>query len=203
MNLLARFSVLLLFLGITFPVTADSNRFESPTAGIAFSKPESWLFASIQSSLENRERVRLDDAELDRQMKDEANRRLAVVWKYPESYPDVNPVFRVGLRPLGALEGKSAKDLVDVTLSGVAKMYADFKVVAPITETEVGGLPAARVSIHYTMKTAEGGAYPVWLDMVVVPRGKFMFFFTMGRKQGDEVATAELEQMLKSIEIQR
>jgi hypothetical protein len=38
--------------------------------------------------------------------------------------------------------------------------------------------------------------------MVVVPRGKFMFFIGMGRKQGDEAATAELEEMLKSIEIQ-
>ncbi len=202
MNLPAGLFVALVFLGGASAVASDSNRFESPTAGIAFSKPESWLFVSMQSTLENREKVRLDDAELDRQMKAQANPPLAVVWKYPEPYADVNPSFQVGLRPLGTLEGKAAIDLVEVVLSGMAKMYADFEVVAPVTETEVGGLPAARASIHYTLKTGDGGAYPAWSDMVVVPRGKFMFFVGMGRKQGDAAATAELEQMLKSIEIQ-
>lgn len=52
------------------------------------------------------------------------------------------------------------------------------------------------------LKTTDGGAYPAWSDMVVVPRGKFMFFIGMGRRQGDEAATAELEQILESIEIQ-
>jgi hypothetical protein len=190
-------------LGVACAASADSNRFESPTAGIAFLKPESWLFASMQSTLENREKVRLDDEELDRQMKAQANPPLAVVLKHPEPYPDVNATFQVGLRPLGTLEGKSAKELVEVVLPAMAKMYADFKIVEPVAETEVGGLPAARASIHYTLKTTDGGAYPTWSDLVVVPRGKFMFFIGMGRKQGDRAATADLEQMLKSIEIQR
>jgi hypothetical protein len=203
MKLLARWSVTLLLLGVACAASADSNRFESPTAGIAFLKPESWLFASMQSTLENREKVRLDDEELDRQMKAQANPPLAVVLKHPEPYPDVNATFQVGLRPLGTLEGKSAKELVEVVLPAMAKMYADFKIVEPVAETEVGGLPAARASIHYTLKTTDGGAYPTWSDLVVVPRGKFMFFIGMGRKQGDRAATADLEQMLKSIEIQR
>lgn len=202
MTYLSRLGSLVVFLGISCVAAADSNRFESPTAGIAFVKPGPWIFVSMQAALENRERVRLDDAELDKQMKEQANPPLAVVMKHAEPYPDINPSFQVGLRPLGTLEGKSATELVEVALSGMSKMYADFKLVAPVTETEVGGLPAARASIHYTLKTTEGGAYPTWSDIVVVPRGKFMFFVGMGRKQGDMVATAELEQTLRSIEIQ-
>jgi hypothetical protein len=202
MTYLTRLTTLLALLGISCVAAADSNRFESPTAGIAFLKPESWHFVSMQSTLENREKVRLDDAELDKQMKAQANPPLAVVMKHAEPYPDINPSFQVGLRPLGTLQGKSAKELVEVVLSGMSKMFADFKVVSPATETEVGGLPAARASIHYTLNTTDGDAYPTWSDMVVVPRGKFMFFVGMGRKQGDELATAELEQTLSSIEIQ-
>jgi hypothetical protein len=182
---------------------ADSNRFENPTAGIAFAKPDSWLFASMQSTLENRDKVRLDDAALEQQMKAQANPPLAVVSKHPEPYPDINASFQVGLRPLGTLEGKSATELLEVILPTLEKAYSDFRIVAPVAETQVGGLPAARISIHYTLKTTDGGAYPSWSDMVVVPRGKFMFFIGMGRKQGDLEATAELEQMLKSVEIQR
>ena len=198
----ARPPATLLLLGVSFMAVADSNRFDSPTAGIAFSKPESWQFASMQSTLENRDKVRLDDAELERQVKTQANPPLAVVWKHPEPYPDINPSFQIGLRPLGTLEGKSAKDLIDIVLPAMAKMQADFRLVEPPAETVVGGLPAARASFHYTLKITDGGAYPTWSDVVVVPRGKFMFFIGMGRKQGDEAATAELEQMLESIEIQ-
>jgi len=202
MQISARLSAALLSLGISCLAVADPNRFENPTAGIAFSKPESWQFVSMQATLENRDKVRLDDAELERQVKTQANPPLAVVWKHPEPYPDVNPSFQVGLRPLGTLEGKSARELIDIVLPTMAKMQADFQLVEPAAEITVGGLPAARASFHYTLKTTDGGAYPAWSDMVVVPRGKFMFFIGMGRKQGDEVATAELEQMLESIEIQ-
>jgi hypothetical protein len=203
MQISARLSAALLLFGVSCLAVADSSRFENPTAGIAFSKPESWVFASMQATLENRDKVRLDDAELERQVKTQANPPLAVVWKHPEPYPDVNPSFQVGLRPLGTLEGKSAKELIDIVLPMMAKMQADFQIVKPIAETTVGGLPAARAGFHYTLKTTDGGAYPAWSDIVVVPRGKFMFFIGMGRKQGDEAATAELEQILSSIEIQR
>lgn len=203
MTLPVRFSVaILLFACLSGAALADSNRFESPTAGLAFSKPDSWRFASMQAALENREKIRLDDAELERQLKTQANPPLAVVIKHNEPFPDVNPSFQVGMRPLGTLEGRSAKELVEIVLAGMAKMYADFKVVQAATDTTVGGLPAARASIHYTLKTTEGGAYPTWSDIAVVPRGKFMFFFGMGRKQGDEDATAELTGMLNSVEIQ-
>lgn len=201
MTYLTRLATLVMLLGISGVAAADSNRFESPTAGIAFTKPESWLFVSMQSTLENRDKVRLDDAELDKQMKSQANPPIAVVMKHAEPYPDINPSFQVGLRPLGTLQDRSAKELVEVALAGMSKMYADFKVVSPATETEVSGLPAARASIYYTLKTTDGGAYPTWSDMVVVPRGRFMFFIGMGRKQGDNLATAELEDTLTSVEI--
>ena len=81
MTLLARLTAVLLLLGLSGAAAADANRFESPTAGIAFVKPDSWLFASMQSSLENRERIRLDDAELDKLMKAQANPPLVVVTK--------------------------------------------------------------------------------------------------------------------------
>lgn len=181
---------------------ADGDRFESPTVGFAFSKPSTWVFASLQATQENRERIRLNDAELEQQMKTRATPPLAVVTRHPEPYPDLNPSFQVGLRPLGALEGKSATEVLAVILPTLERAYADYRVVAPVSETTIGGLAAARVGVEYTLETADGGSFPTRSDMVIIPRGKFMFFIGMGRKPGDSEADADVASMLASIEIQ-
>jgi hypothetical protein len=191
----------LLFLCSTCCLAAEADRFSSPTVGFSFSKASAWQFTSADAMQENREKVRLNDEEFEKQMKERATPPLAVVLKHPEPYPDINPSFQVGFRPLGGLVGKSARELVEIMLPSFEKAYADYGLVEPVREVVVGGLPAARVGINYTLKTTEGGAYPTRSDMIA-PRGKFMFFIGMGRKQGDTVATAELEQMLASVEIQ-
>jgi hypothetical protein len=55
----------LLGLVIAGPICAAENRFDSPTAGVNFTKPESWVFVSAQAAQENREKVRLNDTELE------------------------------------------------------------------------------------------------------------------------------------------
>lgn len=194
--------MLLLGLALSSVAGAASDRFESPTAGVAFAKPGSWVFASLEPAQESRGKVRLPDAELEQQMKASATPPLAVVTKHPEPWDDLNPTFQLGLRPLGGLEGRSAKEVLAVVLPTLARTYSDFREVSPITDVQVGGLPAARVGIEHTLRTADGGAFPTRNDMIVVPRGKFMFFIGMGRNPDDKDAGADLEAMLSSVEIQ-
>jgi hypothetical protein len=192
----------LLGLMLAGPVVAAENRFESPTAGVTFNKPGSWVFVSAQAAQENRDKVRLNDTELEARMKTQANFPLAMVTKHPEPYPDINASFQLGFRPLGGFEGKSAVELIQVILTPLKAAYADFEVAEPVLSTTVGGLPAARVGIRYTLKTTDGGAFPTRSDLIVVPRGKFMFFIGMGRKPDDSEAEREQQAILSSLEIQ-
>jgi hypothetical protein len=193
---------LVMWASTTVCLASDADRFSSPTVGFAFSKASEWRFASVDAMQENREKIRLNDEEFEKLMRERATPPLAVVMKHEEPYPDVNPSFQVGFRPLGGLAAKSARELVEILLPSYEKIFADYELVAAVSDVVVGGLPAARVGFNYTLKTNDGGAYPTRSDMVVVPRGKFMFLIGMGRKQGDDVATAELERMLASVEIQ-
>lgn len=183
-------------------VSFASDRFESPTAGVSFTKPRTWVFASVQAAQENREKLRLSDSELEQKIKTQATPPLAVVMKHPEPYPDLNPSFQLGLRPLGALEGRSATQLLELIVPTLKAAFSDFEIVAPIAAATVGGLPAARVGIRYTLETTDGGAFPTRSDMIVVPRGKFMFFLGMGRKPDDDVAEKEQSEILESLSIQ-
>jgi hypothetical protein len=135
-------------------------------------------------------------------MKTQANPPLAMVTKHPEPYPDINASFQLGFRPLGGLEGRSAVELMEILLPPLKAAYADFEVVEPISSTTVGGLPAARIGIRYSLKTADGGVFPTRSDLIVVPRGKFMFFIGMGRKPDDSEAAREQQAIVTSLEIQ-
>jgi hypothetical protein len=134
------------------------------------------VFASLQAAQENREKIRLNDAELEQQMKTQATPPLAVVMRHPEPYPDLNPSFQVGLRPLGALEGKSASEILGVILPTLEKAYADYRVVAPVSETTIGGLAASRVGVEYTLKTADGGSFPTRTHLKIVVAQRLSFY---------------------------
>ena len=178
------------------------DRFESQTAGFAFAKAEAWVFASVQQTQANREQVRLNDAEIERRLRTQAALPLAAVTRYPEPHPDLNASFQVSLRPLGALASTPPVELIDILLPSLGRAFEDFRVVSPATSTTVGGLPAARAGFQYTLKTGGGQEFPTRSEIIVVPRGAFMFLIGMGRKPDDREAEAAQEQMLASIQIQ-
>lgn len=184
-------------------VAADdaANRFHSPTAGLAFVKPAHWVFASVAALQTNRDNIRLADAELERLMKERGTPPLAAAMRYPEPHPDLNPSFQIGLRPLGALEGKSAREILELLLPGFLLMADDVRIVRPAEELSISGLPAARAGLEYTLRTVDGGAFPTRSDMVIVVRGRFMFMVGSGRKPDDAVAAGEIEEILASLVI--
>jgi len=178
-----------------------SDRFHSPTAGLAFVKPPQWVFASLASLQTNRDNIRLADAELERLMKERGTPPLAAAMRYPEPHPDLNPSFQIGLRPLGELEGKSANEILELLLPGLLRIADDAKVVRPVEGISVSGLPAARAGFEYTLRTVDGGAFPTRSDIVIIPRGRFMFMVGSGRKPDDSASAGEIETILTSLVI--
>ena len=87
---------------------ADSNRFSSPTAGFSITKPPTWVFASVEQIAAYRARVRLNDKDLEEQIRQRASAPLVAITRHPEPFDDLNPSVQVILRPLGQLEGTMA-----------------------------------------------------------------------------------------------
>lgn len=193
----------LLALSLSSVATAASDHFDSPPAGISFDKPSSWVFVSRQPAQERRGNLRLTDAELEQQIKGGVAAPLAVVMAHPEPWPELNPTFQVGLRLLGELEGKSAAEILTFLLPTLELVYPEFHVMDPVSAVSIGGLPAARLGAQYTIKTEAGGAIPTRSEMIIVPRGKLIFFIGTGRSPDDKAAEASLESILSSLKIQQ
>ncbi len=111
--------------------------------------------------MENRERVRLADEELQAAIKKEALAPLFAFTKHAEPYAGLNPSIQVGLRPLAPFEGKPPVEILAAVLGTIRGFAADFTIVDAVQEVEVSGLKGAKVEAKYTLATASGDKFPV------------------------------------------
>ena len=181
-----------------------ANTFTSPTAGFSITKPNTWVFGSMEQVATSREAIRLKDKELEQQMRARASAPLVVILKHQEPYDDLNPSVQVLLRPLGQLEGRSAVELMSIVVPTIQRAVADFTVIEPIKETTVGGQKAAYMKSKYTVANAEGREFRALSRLWIVTRGKFMFMISMsGPRDGPNVSEDEFAEILRSIRIER
>jgi hypothetical protein len=180
----------------------DEDTFRSPTAGFSVTKPKGWVFATTEQIATNRANVRLEDKELEEQMRQRASAPLIAIMKHEEPYDNLNPSVQVLLRPLGQLEGKSPLELMKIIIPSMQRAMVDFQFVEEIRETVVGGQKAAYVKSKYTVINVEGRTFQTLSRLWLIPRGKFMFMMSMsGTAEGSDVSEKEFADILKSIKI--
>jgi hypothetical protein len=184
------------------PASEPTDRLENATAGIVVVKPAGWHVGTIQQVEENRARVRMNDEELQKAIRQSASAPLFVFTRYPEPHDNLNPSIQVALRPLGPLAGKTPVEILEVAVEPLKKAFTDFRLLSEISATTVGGMPAASMKATYKLVTQDGREYPTLSRLWIIPRGSFMFFIGMGGPQeGPDVSEAEFTAFVNSIEI--
>jgi hypothetical protein len=180
---------------------AAQDRFDSPTAGIAFQPPHGWHAATLAQVQANRERVRLSDPELQAALVRRSALPIAVFMKYPEPHAGLNPSIQVTLRP--ALDGSPVR-LLSAAIEQMRPAFVAFRIVSPVQATEVGGRPGADVRVSYTLKNDAGEKFDVLSRLWLVPRGSLMFLIGMsGAQTGVDLNEDEFAAVLDSMEIRK
>jgi hypothetical protein len=122
--------------------------------------------------------------------------------KYPEPYDDINPSFKVNIKPLGQLQGRTAIELVGMILPQLQKAFKDYQLVQPPVETEVSGLKAAYARINYSLETTDGATFPCTSELWIVPRGDYFFLLGAGTRQDETTGSrSEIQGILNSVKI--
>jgi hypothetical protein len=177
------------------------TRVENATAGISIEPPPGWHTATVSQMAENREKIRLSDAELEKAVKAQATPALFAFMKHPEPYDNINPSISIILRPAPPSLG-SATQLLDLAVGGLKGVHKDFTIVEPTREVTVGGLPGAGARVSYTLRTTEDAEYKVLARMWAVKRGSFLILVGMsGAQEGADVAEEEFATALASLRI--
>ena len=189
--------------GIGLSEDARPERFENTTAGVSIERPAGWHSLTSQQIVENRERVRMADEELQKAIQERASLPLFAFSKHEEPYESLNPSIQVGMRPLAPFEGKPAAEILAAIVGAIRSMAPDFTIVKDVHEVEISGLKGAGLEAKYTLGNAGGAKFPVWSRMLVVPRGKLLFIIGMsGTQEGPDVCAKDFAAALASIRIQ-
>src|SRR3990172_5940424 len=107
----------------------DANAFKNVTAGFEVTKPAGWQFITAEQNLENIKRTTLNDSEFHAAMLKYATAPLVAMTKYAEPFDDVNPSFKVNIKPLGQLKGMAATAIMNLITPQFEKAFKDFVIV--------------------------------------------------------------------------
>ena len=201
------FKTVILAFGIAFGGMAqagDSEVLNNPTAGFQVTKPQGWHTITAAENMENIKKIKLDDAEFHAAMQKYATAPLVAFSKYPEPYDDVNPSFKVSIKPYGKLKGRQPEDIIGFVIPQFENLFKDFVLAQKPIATEVSGIKSAYMKMDYTMEIPDGRTFPTTSEMWVVPRGDYFFIIGAGFRQDEKNGSREeIQDILKTVIIEK
>ena len=197
-----RFFVGLAAFILTIPGQAISGEvIDNATVGLHVSKPDGWQYLTAEVNASNLRNLHLDDKDFQAAVAKYATAPIIAFTKYAEPYDDVNPSFKINLRPQGGLAGRSASEVLAAVLPGLKRAFADLAIQQEPLATTVSGMPASYARLTYTM-TNGGKQYPVTSEMWIVPRGQYFFVIGAGSRQDEANGTrAEIHAIIDKLRI--
>ncbi|WP_328186329.1 hypothetical protein [Marinobacter sp. OP 3.4] len=198
-------AVILMLLLWAGTISADSGDvFHNPTVGLTVTKPSGWHYVTAARNRENIDQIHLTDKEFHAAMKEYAQAPLVAMAKHPEPFDDLNPSFKVNLKPFGQLKGTPPGRIIRLVVPQFENVFKDFEMVQPPTEVTVSGIESAYARMDYTMELPDGRSFPTTSGLWIVPHGDYFFMIGAGTRQDEATGSrAEIQEILKTLDIER
>jgi hypothetical protein len=185
-------------------LAADSTLFDSPTAGIQVKRPADWHFVTAEQHRENLKAIKLSDEEFRAAMQKYSTTPLVAMMKFEEPFDDVNPSFKVQIKPYGELKGKSPAELIGLFVPQFEKIFKDFSLVQPPMDVMVSGIKSGYMRMNYSLEIPDGRSFPTSSELWVVPHGEYFFLIGAGTRQDEKTGSREeIQRILKTVKIKR
>ncbi|MES2754320.1 MAG: hypothetical protein V4659_06610 [Pseudomonadota bacterium] len=182
---------------IAGPSTIVSNN----TVGIEVNQPAGWTVLTAEANAANLRSVQPENKDLQEAFAKYASAPVIAFTKYAEPYADLNPSFKVNLRPVGQLAGRSASEILTVVIPALRYAFSDLRIDQEPVSTTVGGRAAAYARFTYTL-AARGQKFATTSELWIVPRGSYFFMIGAGTRHDEANGTrAEIQSILSTVKI--
>jgi hypothetical protein len=143
----------------------------------------------------------MDDPEFQELAARYATTPVFAIAKYPEPYPDLNPSFKINVRPLGGLARLPPEDILTAAIPTFSRAFNDMQVLEGPRPTRVSGRKAAYARLSYTLR-AKDTAVPTISEIWVVPKGSVFFMIGGGTRADEKTGSrAEIRRILDRVRI--
>lgn len=202
MKLLAK-AVFMSALLVSAALAGSEDTFRSVTVGFEVTKPNAWRFVSAQQHLENLKRTKLDNQEFHQAMLKYSTAPLVSMMKHPEPFDDLNPSFKVNIKPFGDLKGSDPKQILTAISFHFKNVFKDLEIVETPTDRLVSGIVSGYMKINFSVEVPDGRTYPTTSELWIVPRGDFFFLIGAGTRQDEKTGSRkEIQEILETIIIE-
>jgi hypothetical protein len=183
------------------PAAVPGERINIPTLGFSVVRPAAWHTITAEENTRNIRSVEMDDRQLQELAARYATAPIVALSKYKEPYADLNPSFKVNVRPLGSFAGHSPEDILLAALPTMRRMFGDLAIDRAPTRTTLAGKAAAHARLTYTLR-AGGGSFPTVSEIWIVPSGPVFFMIATGTRADERNGSrAEARAIVDSIQL--
>ena len=199
-NSVVRLAIVAVMLCCANPVAAEL--YENATVGFTVVKPADWQLASPGLHMENLRKTELSSREYKAALLRYATTPLVAFMKHPDSFADINPSFKVTIRPFGDLDASDPKAVLNLLIPQFRDMFHDFEVQEGPVDTEVSAIAAAYARFSYSYETSGGLAFDTTSELWIVPRDDHFFMIGAGTRSDEATGSREeIREIVNSIVI--
>ena len=178
------------------------NTFKNESLGFNIEQPEKWIVAKNGESVENiKKQIKLDTETVNKLLEqNKGTIQVVTFYKYPiETTPGIIPTIKVNLRQNTSKSFDEFKKVIEESLSGIKKVFSDFKYLSSPVKTKISGLDCVKAVCAYTLK-AKNGEEKVTITIYAVPiKNQFYQITFMDSEREDN--TEQYNELAKTIEI--
>ncbi|MCL1480494.1 hypothetical protein MIH18_11680 [Marinobacter sp. M3C] len=201
---LKMFVAAFLIFGAGSAVATEPDVYSNPTAGFQVTKPAEWSYITAAQNMDNIKAIKLSDEEFHAAMQKYATAPLVAMAKYQEPFDDVNPSFKVNLKPFGDFKGKPPQDIISFAVPQFKNAFKNFVLVQPPTEVVVSGIKSAYARMNYTIEVPDGRSFPITSELWIVPHGDYFFMIGAGTRQDEGTGSRkEIQNILSTLKIEQ
>lgn len=184
-------------------LAGNSDDFENKMFGFKMSKPSDWHFLTAKEHYEGLKRINLEDKKFQEILAKKSSAPMVVITKHQEPFDDLNPSFKVSVKPIGRLINSNALKTIEAMTPIFEKMFTNFKIQQKPTKIKIFGLEASYTRFNYSVSIPDGRTFPATSEIWIIPKENYFFMIGVGFRQDEKTGSYdEIKSILDTIVIQ-
>lgn len=180
----------------------DFKIFTSTLLGIELQYPNNWNLLSTDDFYEQLENIKTENKYFNENVAKLANKPLLALSRYELDYDDLNPTFKISIKPYGAIKQNALGEILVFIFEQFKSIFKNFRVRIPPKLVQLDNKEAYYGKVYYSIKSTLDIEFHVCSEIWLIHKG---FYFIMiaaaTNHNGEKHIKDDINKIIKSLKI--